>query len=212
MIPDEFSYEGQVQTTDRTEKELEPLRFLVFRMAGVRDRIASIEASKDRMNKRERYGAIRRACVQTKEIIDEIRSYAEPVGQLEQFEQNLAKLYLEAPKNWIAQILASFRAVDVFLIANNLVRTLEPPSEDISEALWQKCLEEHQAKYGTNPAKLDVTKLSIFRDACDEIIYKSNTDRHKAFNDSLSSFAMASVVYRKGAEAPERLPNLDDLL
>lgn len=212
MIPEDNAYEGIVQTTDRTERELEPLRLLVFRMAAVRDQVAAIEGSRERMNKRDRHGAIRRVCVKTEEIISEVKSFAEPVGQLADFEKNLAAKYGEAPRNWRAQIIAAFRAVDVFLVANNLVRTVEAPDENIAEALWQKCLEEHATRYGSEPHDLDVTKLSIFKDACDEIIYKSNTDRHKAFNDSLSSFAMASVVYKKGAQAPERLPNLDDLL
>lgn len=213
MIPDdELTYEGQVETTERTEKELEPLRFMIFRMARVRQHVTMIERGKKQMSKPELNAEIRAVSTDAESVIWETMSIAKDIGQGDVFLGALKDKYWAAPPIYREQIFATFAAVDEFLFANNLVRTVERPEEDVVEVLWQQCLEEHLEKHGTRPAPLDITKLTIFWDVVEDTIYKSVGDRTHATNDEISTWAITAASWEGESERKERLRDIDDFL
>ncbi len=196
-------YEGSVETTSYTEKELEPLRILVFDMARVRAQIVSIERRKDELA-HQYHDYVREVCLEAEGIFYQAQPIAQGLGQLDEFHNSIREKLGSARDHYAEQIFAFFSAVDLLLFSNGLVRSVSPPQEDTAEELWQRTLEEHRAKHGVTPAPLDVCKVKIFTDSVEAILFKSGQDRLHALNDTVSTLAWTTAIVnrKRFASAP----------
>lgn len=134
-----------------TEKELEPLRILVFRMKWTRDMIVTIRAGENTLSRYELKSKINAVKALRKIVQHEVEAMADAYGQAHDFRESWILRCGRAERNVFDQTLAVFDAVDVFLNKNNLVRTVSPPEQDQVEMLWQKALEDLMENPAHNP-------------------------------------------------------------
>ncbi len=206
-------FEGLIESTDRTEKELEPLRFHVFRTELLKQQLAAYEHGKLKMTPDERHDALARIFAETREVLHEAMALARTRGQLKDFRNSLRVHLKEVGTDYFSQVMGSLDTVAEFLEVNNLTRTVAPPEDDVAEALWQQCLDEHLRRHGAVPAPLKVTDLRIFQDTLASVIYKAWQDRLRSLNDPVSTLASTAAIYEGERKAHEKgLPSLRERL
>lgn len=197
MIPDaesaENPYAGSVETSQYTEKELEPLRNLVQEMARVRYRIVSVERRRRELGP-EYYDYVDELILEATGIYYQAEPIAEALGQLDQFSESANAKVEACGEDYAIAIFAFFAAVDLLLFSNGLTRSVSPPQEDPVEKLRKAIAVDLLNRHGVGPFVVHPVESSTLRDTLIEAIWNGIWARLDGFNDPISTLAFQAAL------------------